>query len=68
MEVIHAAYRSLAAMYHPDRNGGSEEAARVMRIINTSYAALCDPIRKREHDRWIDNVAPDPIPERRPGP
>ena len=68
MEVIHAAYRSLAAMYHPDRNGGSEEAARIMRIVNSSYVALCDPVRKREHDRWIDNVASDAIPEAPPPP
>jgi hypothetical protein len=52
MEVIHAAYKSLAAMY-PDRHGGSEETARIRRIIDTSYLALCDPVRKRDHDRWI---------------
>lgn len=49
MEVIHAAYRSLAAMYHPDRHPGDEEAARIMQVINNSYLALCDPVRKRDH-------------------
>ncbi len=53
MEVIHGAYRSLAAMYHPDLHPGDEEAARIMRVINNSYVALCDPVRKRNHDRWI---------------
>ena len=54
MEVIHAAYRSLAAMYHPDRHIGDPEAERIMRVINNSFAALCDPVRKRDHDRWIE--------------
>jgi DnaJ domain len=63
MEVIHAAYRSLAAMYHPDRNGGSEEAARIMRIIDNSFASHCDPVRKRDHDRWIsESLEPEPPP------
>jgi hypothetical protein len=41
-------------MYHPDRRPGDEEAARIMRVINNSYIALCDPVRKRDHDRWIN--------------
>jgi hypothetical protein len=50
MEVIHAAYKSLAAMYH---HPGDPESERIMRIINNSYIALCDPVRKGDHDRWI---------------
>src|SRR5580704_11518363 len=50
MEVIHAAYKSLAAMYH---HPGEPESERIMRIINNSYIALCDPVRKRDHDHWI---------------
>jgi len=50
MEVIHAAYKSLAAIYH---RPGSRESERIMRIISNSYIALCDPARKRDHDRWI---------------
>ena len=52
IEVIRAAYKSLAAMYHPDRNLGDGEAARIMRVINNSYETLCDPVRKLRHDRF----------------
>ncbi len=52
-EVIRAAYRVLAQKYHPDRNPGNSEAARIMKIINTSYNVLSDPEARREHDLWI---------------
>ncbi|SRR6266568_3246171 len=52
-EVIHAAYKTLSQKYHPDRNPGDSEAARVMKIINASYAVLSDPIKRQEHDVWI---------------
>ena len=42
-EVIRAAYKILSQRYHPDRNPGNPEAARIMRIINASYDVLCDP-------------------------
>ena len=51
-EVIQAAYKSLAAKYHPDVNPGAQ-SARVMGIINRSYAVISDPERRAEHDRWI---------------
>lgn len=53
IEVIHAAFKSLAAKYHPDRNPGNDRAARIMRIINTSYEVLSDPACRRQHDRRI---------------
>lgn len=46
-EVIRAAYRELAAKYHPDRGGDSER----MRLINEAYAQLSDPDRRSEYDR-----------------
>jgi DnaJ-class molecular chaperone len=52
-EVIRAAYRTLLRKYHPDRNPGDSEAARIMRIINSSYAILADPIKRNKHDIWI---------------
>ncbi len=52
-EVIRAAFRSLAAKYHPDVNPGNSEAAKTMRIINASYEVLSDPTKRAEHDRWI---------------
>ncbi len=53
-EVIKAAYRALARRHHPDRNPDDADAARTMQAINDSYAVLCDPARRREHDAWIE--------------
>lgn len=52
-EVIRAAYKTLSQKYHPDRNGNSENAIRIIQIINTSYEVLSDPVKRREHDEWI---------------
>lgn len=53
-EVIKAAYRSLSAKYHPDRNPGDVRCARIMAILNEAYAVLSDPVRRKQHDEWID--------------
>jgi hypothetical protein len=53
IEVIRAAYRTLSQKFHPDRNPGNPEAARIMVIINTSYEVLSDPDKRNEHDQWI---------------
>lgn len=52
-EVIRAAYKTLSQKYHPDRNGNSDHAIRVIQIINSAYAVLSDPAKRREHDEWI---------------
>lgn len=52
-EVIRAAYKTLSQKYHPDRNGNSTDAIRVIQIINSAYAVLSDPDKRREHDEWI---------------
>ena len=52
-EVIRAAYKALSQKYHPDKNSGDAKAARIMSILNSAYAALSDPRRRREHDEWI---------------
>jgi len=52
-KVIRAAYRKLLQKYHPDRNPGDSEAARIVIIINSSYAVLTDPIKRKKHDLWI---------------
>ena len=51
--MIRAAYKKLLQKYHPDRNPGDSEAARIMRIINSSYGVLADPIKRQKHDLWI---------------
>ena len=52
-EVIRAAYKTLSQKFHPDRNPGNAEAARIMAIINTSYEVLSDPDKRQEHDLWV---------------
>lgn len=53
--VIRAAYKSLAQKYHPDRFDGDPVVAdRIMKLLNEAYAVLSDPIRRKEHDRWIE--------------
>jgi curved DNA-binding protein CbpA len=54
LEVIKAAYRSLSAKYHPDRNPGDERCARIMATLNEAYAVLSDPVRRKRHDESID--------------
>lgn len=53
-EVIRAAYKALVQKYHPDKHPGSENATRILLLVNEAYAVLSDPKRKAEHDRWID--------------
>jgi hypothetical protein len=52
-EVIRAAYRTLSQKFHPDRNPGDPQTARIMTLINASYEVLSDPIKRQEHDIWI---------------
>ncbi|NJD07021.1 MAG: J domain-containing protein [Methylococcaceae bacterium] len=52
-EVIRAAYKSLSQKYHPDKNPGNADAARIAAIINTAYEILSDPDKRRKHDLWI---------------
>ena len=52
-EVIKAAYRTLSAKYHPDRNRGDARSAEIMSIINSSYAVLSNDDARRQHDAWI---------------
>ncbi len=48
-EVIRAAYKTLSQKFHPDRNAGNSESARIMAIINTSYEVLSDPVKRETH-------------------
>ncbi|MDV6345551.1 J domain-containing protein [Nitrosomonas sp. Is37] len=52
-KAIRAAYKRLSQRFHPDKNPGDADAARIMAIINTSYQVLSDPDKRREHDEWI---------------
>jgi hypothetical protein len=49
LEAIHAAYRRLARLYHPDLNPRPEAAQR-MRAINSAYRVLGDPHQRAAYD------------------
>jgi len=51
-EVIGAAYRRLAARYHPDVNGSSDAVER-MRQLNAAYEVLSDPASRAAYDRGM---------------
>lgn len=53
-EVIRAAYKALSQKYHPDKNPGDSEAARVMTLLNQSYEVLMDPARRADYDASLD--------------
>jgi curved DNA-binding protein CbpA len=54
--VVRAAYRGLSQQHHPDKNPKDRETAeRIMKVINEAYAVLSDPVRRRQHDEWIDS-------------
>ena len=42
-DEIKQAYRRLAKKYHPDRNPGDEEAAKMMQKINAAYEQIKNP-------------------------
>jgi curved DNA-binding protein CbpA len=52
--VIKAAYKALCQTFHPDKFQGSrEEAERVIKLVNRSYAVLIDPVKREKHNAWI---------------
>lgn len=56
VEVIAAAYKSLAKKHHPDVNSRDRDATRILQELNESYAVLSDPTQRKEHDSWIDGI------------
>jgi molecular chaperone DnaJ len=49
---IKKAYRKLAMVYHPDRNGGSKEAEEKFKEITEAYDVLRDPQKRAAYDRY----------------
>jgi hypothetical protein len=71
-QEVRAAYRVLAARYHPDRHQGNpleELASAKMAEINRAYAILSDPARRTAFDRGRAGVwaAASPTPGAAPG-
>ena len=60
-EIIQAAYRRLALLYHPDTNP-APEASEVMARVNRAYAVLSDPEKREEYDR-SRATQPEPAPQ-----
>ena len=61
--AIRVAYRSLAAVYHPDHAGAEGETR--MREINRAWEVLSDPVRRAAYDAERRANLPPPVP---PGP
>lgn len=51
-EVIEAAWKAKARLYHPDRAKGAQ-AAEKMKSVNAAHDTLSDPIKRREYDRSL---------------
>jgi DnaJ-class molecular chaperone len=54
-DEIKKAYRSLSLKYHPDRNQGNVEKAKVFQKINEAYETLSDNEKKNEYDMCRKN-------------
>ena len=51
--VIKAAYRCLAQLNHPDKNGGATAASEKLVQLNQAYAVLSDPDKRRRYDQTL---------------
>ena len=49
---LKAAYRKLAMIHHPDRNGGSEESVVAFKEISEAYSVLSDDQKRAAYDRY----------------
>ena len=49
---LKSAFRKLAMVHHPDRNGGSAEAEAKFKEINEAYSILSDPNKRAAYDRF----------------
>jgi curved DNA-binding protein CbpA len=63
-EVIRAAYRALAAKYHPDKNPGDSGAEVKVKRLNAAFHVLSDSARRRHYDELTAPIADhhDPPP------
>jgi molecular chaperone DnaJ len=51
-DQIKQAYRKLAMRYHPDRNGGSQDAEEQFKKVTEAYDVLRDPQKRAAYDRY----------------
>ena len=66
VEVIRAAYRSLARRYHPDQNPSPSAEATTKRL-NEAWEILSDPAKRAEYDgQFAAGSSSRPVPPPRP--
>lgn len=51
-QEIKKAYRKLAKKYHPDLNGGNEQAAEKLKEVNEAFEVLSDENKKAKYDKF----------------
>ena len=59
--VIQAAYRTLAALYHPDRTDSPLASAQRMAELNDAYAKLRNPDSRAAYDAQLPHVARESV-------
>lgn len=49
---IKSAYRKLSLLYHPDKNPGNEEAAKMFMAVAKAHETLTDPTAKENWEKY----------------
>jgi DnaJ-class molecular chaperone len=61
-EDIKAAYRKMAAKYHPDRNIGTSDTDLRFKEVKEAYEVLSDPEKRRGYDNSRNTqILSDPL-------
>jgi hypothetical protein len=67
-EVIRAAYRALAAKYHPDRNADDKGAELQLKRLNAAFAILGNPEKRKQYDELTRSPEGDDEPSKQSAP
>ncbi|WKX89962.1 hypothetical protein Q1695_009085 [Nippostrongylus brasiliensis] len=51
-ESIRAAYKARARLWHPDKNGGSEQSKQSFFLLQRAYMVLSNPTKRAIYDRF----------------
>jgi len=58
IQVIRAAYKALASIYHPDKNSDPEASTR-MKDINEAWSVISDPLTRADYDTQRNSKTAD---------